>query len=113
MVRKPGMEAAFERMLLASRWLVAPIYLGLVLVLFLLLVIFVREILRQAPQVFTRDTERSILAVLTLIDLSLAGNLGLIVLFSGAENFVSKFDIDEATERPRWMGTVDSPASRS
>ena len=46
--------------------------------------------------------------MLTLIDLSLAGNLLLIVLFSGYENFVSKFDIDEPPRTgPRWMGTVD------
>ena len=48
-----------------------------------------------------------LLAVLTLIDLSLAGNLLLIVLFSGYENFVSRIDVGEARERPDWMGTVD------
>lgn len=107
MAGKPGFEVGFERMLFASRWLMAPIYLGLVLALFLLLVIFVREVLHYAPQAFAMDSETAILAVLTLIDLSLAGNLVLIVLFSGYENFVSKFDIDAATERPSWMGTVD------
>lgn len=107
MARKPGLEVAFERMLFASRWLMAPIYLGLVLALVMLLANFVREIAYYLPQAFTMDTETTILAVLTLIDLSLAGNLLLIVLFSGYENFVSKFDIDETTDRPGWMGTVD------
>ena len=55
----------------------------------------------------TLESEEVILAVLTLIDLSLAGNLLLIVLFSGYENFVSKFDLDPERERPAWMGTVD------
>src|SRR5690606_36053346 len=43
----------------------------------------------------------------TLVDLSLAGNLLLIVMFSGYENFVSKLDLDGETDRPPWMGTVD------
>jgi uncharacterized protein (TIGR00645 family) len=48
-----------------------------------------------------------ILSVLTLIDLSLAGNLVLIVIFSGYENFVSKIDTGDSEDRPSWMGTLD------
>jgi hypothetical protein len=44
---------------------------------------------------------------LTLIDLSLAGNLLLIVIFSGFENFVSKMDVGEHEDKPAWMGKVD------
>ena len=44
---------------------------------------------------------------LSLIDLSLAGNLVLIVIFSGYENFVSKIDAEGVVDRPAWMGTVD------
>ncbi|MDB5454267.1 MAG: hypothetical protein JWO33_2845, partial [Caulobacteraceae bacterium] len=40
-------------------------------------------------------------------DLSLAGNLVLIVIFSGYENFVSKIDVAAHEDRPDWMGTVD------
>ena len=45
--------------------------------------------------------------ILTLIDLSLAGNLLLIVIFSGFENFVSKMDVGEHEDKPAWMGKVD------
>jgi uncharacterized protein (TIGR00645 family) len=51
--------------------------------------------------------EDAILMALSLIDLSLAGNLLLIVIFSGYENFVSKIDTASHDERPEWMGTVD------
>ena len=51
--------------------------------------------------------EGAILLALTLIDLSLAANLVLIVIFSGYENFVSKIDIGDHEDRPEWMGTVD------
>ncbi len=107
MSQRSDLETRFERGLFAARWLMAPIYLGLVLALVMLLIVFVREILYYVPQIFVMESEQAILAVLTLIDLSLAGNLLLIVLFSGYENFVSKFELPETVDRPSWMGTVD------
>lgn len=104
---KPLIETRFERGLFASRWLMAPMYLGLIVSLAMLVVVFTRELIHYAPQAFTMTSEQVILVVLTLIDLSLAGNLLLIVLFSGYENFVSKLDIDDTADRPTWMGTVD------
>ena len=100
-------ERRFEKLLFASRWLMAPMYLGLVLALGMLLVVFMREIFYYVPQVMEMKGEDVILVVLTLIDLTLAANLLLIVLFSGYENFVSKFDFDTGADRPDWMGTVD------
>ena len=73
----------------------------------MLLVAFVRELLSWLPNILTMDTEQVILSVLTLIDLSLAGNLVLIVIFSGYENFVSKIDTEGSEDRPSWMGTLD------
>jgi uncharacterized protein (TIGR00645 family) len=73
----------------------------------MLLVIFMKELAYYAPQAFTMTADQGILAILTLIDLSLAANLLLIVLFSGYENFVSKLEIGETADRPDWMGTVD------
>jgi uncharacterized protein (TIGR00645 family) len=73
----------------------------------MLVIVFMRELIHYAPQAFTMTSEQVILVVLTLIDLSLAGNLLLIVLLSGYENFVSKLDISDTTDRPPWMGTVD------
>ena len=48
-----------------------------------------------------------LLTALGLIDLSLAGNLVVIVIFSGYENFVSKINTENAEDRPSWMGTLD------
>ena len=102
-----AVERGLERTLFASRWLMAPMYLGLVVALAMLVVVFLREVAYYAPQVLTLTADSSILVVLTLIDLTLAANLLLIVLFSGYESFVSKLDIGETTDRPAWMGTVD------
>lgn len=104
---KPDAEARFERVLFASRWLMAPMYFGLALSLAMLTFVFLRELAYYAPQVLTMSAEKTILVILTLIDLSLAANLLVIVLFSGYENFVSKLDIDAGEDRPGWMGKVD------
>jgi uncharacterized protein (TIGR00645 family) len=53
------------------------------------------------------NAEGAILMGLTLIDLSLSGNLMIIVIFSGYENFVSKIDTHGNVDRPSWMGSVD------
>lgn len=107
MSEKPRIEVQFEKGLFASRWLMAPMYLGLVLSLAMMTVVFVKQLYYYAQQAFTMTAEDAILAALTLIDLSLAANLLLIVLFSGYENFVSKLDITDTTDRPDWMGKVD------
>ena len=104
---KPLIETKFERGLYASRWLMAPMYLGLIVALAMLVVVFGKELFYYAPKILEMKAEDVILVVLTLIDLSLAGNLLLIVLFSGYENFVSKLDIADTTDRPPWMGSVD------
>ncbi len=107
MSEKPSLETTFERGLFASRWLMAPMYLGLVVSLAMLTVVFVKELAYYAPKVLSMTADQGILAILTLIDLSLAANLLLIVLFSGYENFVSKLDIVDTEDRPSWMGKVD------
>ncbi|GAB1364852.1 TIGR00645 family protein [Rhodobacter sp.] len=104
---KPSVEITFERTLFGSRWLMAPMYLGLSVSLGLLTVIFVKELFYYLPKTLELTADQAILAVLTLIDLTLAANLLVIVLFSGYENFVSKFDFDAGADRPGWMGKVD------
>jgi uncharacterized protein (TIGR00645 family) len=100
------LENLIERFLFNSRWLLAPFYVGLVFGLALLLFHFIVEFLHFAmmiPQATERDV---ILGVLGLIDLSFTGNLMLIVIFSGYENFVSRINVEEH-DRPDWMTKVD------
>ena len=104
---KPRLESILERGLFASRWLMAPFYVGLVVTLAAMLVVFFQELFRELPHVLSMTPEDAILMALTLIDLSLAANLLVIVTLSGYENFVSKIDTASHEDRPDWMGTVD------
>ncbi|WP_191062505.1 TIGR00645 family protein [Geminicoccus harenae] len=100
------LERSLERLMFASRWLMAPFYLGLIVALLMLLYTFLLETAHFVAGIHQMKETDVILMVLTLIDLSLAGNLVLIVIFSGYENFVSRIDVVDE-DRPPWMGTVD------
>ena len=104
---KPKLEVWLETGLYHSRWLMAPFYVGLVIALGALLVVFTNEAIHELSQLFVMTPNKAIMMALSLIDLSLAGNLLLIVIFSGYENFVSKIDVANDEDRPSWMGTVD------
>ena len=103
---KAALEHWLELIMFNARWLMAPFYLGLIVSLAILMFVFGYELIHGIPAALT-DPEEAIMLVLSLIDLSLAGNLLLIVIFSGYENFVSKIDTGDHEDRPQWMGTVD------
>lgn len=100
-------ERVLEKGLFASRWLMAPFYVGLVGTLFILLFSFMQELWHLIANITSLTQNDAILGVLSLIDISLAGNLLLIVIFSGYENFVSKIDFSDHKDRPEWHGSVD------
>jgi len=104
---KLDLEKRFEAMLFASRWLVAPIYAGLTLCLVMLLVLFVRYLVKIGAMLAVLTVHEAVLATLAFIDLALVANLVLIVIFTGYENFVSRLDLDDHVDRPAWLGKVD------
>ena len=104
------LELMGERAIFASRWLLAPIYLGLSISLLVLLVCFARELWHLASHVFSSSESDVILGVLALVDIALTASLLIIVIFSGYENFVSKIDHSAHTDWPEWMGTIDFTA---
>jgi uncharacterized protein (TIGR00645 family) len=100
-------EVMLEKFLFASRWLLAPFYVGLVAALVVLLVKAVQETWHFASKALTATESEVILGVQALIDLTLTGSLILIVIFSGYENFVSKIRHTEHEDWPEWMGKID------
>jgi uncharacterized protein (TIGR00645 family) len=96
-----------ERFLFASRWLLAPFYVFLVVSLLFLLIQCGQEMLHFVS--IMRDAKGTdvILAVLSLVDLTLTVSLIVIVIFSGYENFVSKIDVDDHPDWPEWMAKID------
>ncbi|TVO59314.1 TIGR00645 family protein [Denitromonas halophila] len=107
------MEKFFERTMYASRWLLAPIYLGLSLALLALGLKFFQEVFHVLPHVFSTPETDLILLVLSLIDMALVGGLLVMVMFSGYENFVSQLDIGDEAEKLNWLGKMDSSSLKN
>lgn len=105
--RTERVERGLEMVLFGSRWLMAPFYLLMVVALGMLLVKFTQESWHIVTHTLAMTESEAVLAVLSLIDITLTGNLLLMVLFAGYENFVSKMDIGNHEDRPDWMGKVD------
>ena len=102
------MERFIENAMYATRWLLAPIYIGLSLGLLALALKFFQEIIHILPNVFAMAESDLVLVLLSLIDMALVGGLLVMVMISGYENFVSQLDIDEHKEKLSWLGTMDS-----
>ncbi len=96
-----------ERAMFASRWLLAPIFLGLIVALLLLVVKFFQELVATVPHVLDMQTSELIVEVLSLVDLSLVANLLVMMMLAGYENFISGFVQTEGVFRPRWLGHID------
>jgi uncharacterized protein (TIGR00645 family) len=100
-------EHTAEKLMYNSRWVLAPIYMGLSLTLIALSVKFFQELYHFLPHLLIISEGELILKILSLIDLVLVGGMVVIVMFSGYENFVSRMDIGENTEKLEWLGTHD------
>jgi len=98
----------FEKGIFASRWILAPLYLCLVLTLPIIGLKFLQEFWHLLSHFNELTTQLMVIAVLELVDVVLVGNLLLMIIFAGYENFVSKIDVAaHHVDRPSWMGHID------
>ncbi len=90
--------------------------LSLAFIMIKVIQIFFHEIIYYDPatqgwiffQFFKSGLKDMLLFVLRLVDMALIGNLVLMIIFAGYENFVSKIDVArESEDKPAWMGKVD------
>ncbi len=99
--------AAIERILLASRWLLVPIYLGMVLLLGMLVFSFLVDIIHALPKLLQMSENNLVILTLSLIDLSLAANLVVLVVLSGYENFVTSIGSSAEGNAPIWLTDIN------
>lgn len=99
------LELMIETVILASRWLLVVFYLGLALALGVYAVSFAIKLWDFVSHVLTLDEAGSILKMLGLIDAALVASLVVMVIISGYENFVSRFDNEDTVH---WLGEIDA-----
>jgi uncharacterized protein (TIGR00645 family) len=102
------MERAIERLLFASRWILAPVYLGLSIALIALGIKFFMELFHLLTDVVSMGEADLVLILLGLVDMVLVGSLIVMVMFSGYENFVSRIDTSSDKDTLGWLGKLDS-----
>ena len=105
---KDKIEKLLEQSMFSSRWFMAPVYIVLSITLFIIMAKVVQTFVHELFHFFNMSMNELLLFVLHIIDLALIGNLVLMIIFAGYENFVSKIDVaKENVDKPDWMGKVD------
>ncbi len=99
-------EKKLEAGIFASRWLLAPFFIGLIVAILVLLVKFMKELGSLVMGAWSAGEYEAVISILTLVDTALIASLLLIIIFSGYENFVSKISVGGHEDRPAWMGRV-------
>src|SRR5690242_19157553 len=104
--RASTLERWLERVIFGSRWLLAPFYVGLAASLVVLLLKFAQQAFGLFLHAFGTEGDEITVGILSLIDISLLGNLLLMVIFGGYESFVSGLNVGGHQERLEWMGRI-------
>lgn len=99
------LELAIESIILASRWLLVVFYVGLAIALAIYALSFAKKLVEFATTIWVMNDTDTILKMLGLIDAALVASLVVMVIISGYENFVSRFD--GHGDQVHWLGTID------
>ncbi len=100
-------EATFESIVFASRWIQAPLYGGLIVAELLYAYKFLLELWEMVFHINKMDETVFMLGVLGLIDVTMVANLLTMVIIGGYATFVSKLDLEQHPDRPDWLTHVD------
>ncbi len=100
-------EAVFENVVFASRWIQAPLYAGLIVAELLYAYKFLVELWEMVVHIDKMEETVFMLGVLGLIDVTMVANLLTMVVIGGYATFVSKLDLEHHPDRPDWLTHVD------
>ncbi|WP_235500628.1 TIGR00645 family protein [Leifsonia sp. Root227] len=111
--RRPNApQRGISSLIFASRWLQAPLYLGLIVAQLIYVYVFMVELWHIAADVIAHPTHIEeadiMLAVLGLIDVVMIANLLIMVIIGGYETFVSRVNVDGHPDQPEWLSHVNA-----
>jgi uncharacterized protein (TIGR00645 family) len=99
---------AMEGFIFWSRWLQAPLYLGLIAAQGVYVYQFMHELIHLITKVGSLTENEVMLIVLGLIDVVMIANLLIMVIIGGYETFVSRLDLDNHPDQPEWLSHVNA-----
>jgi uncharacterized protein (TIGR00645 family) len=101
-------EKRIPQLIFASRWLQAPLYLGLVVVLGVYVYEFGVSLSHLVMQANTLNETTIMLHALDLIDVVMIANLLIMVIIGGYETFVSRLNLKAHRDSPDWLDEVNA-----
>ena len=107
-------EKLLEKTIFASRWLQAPLYIGLIVAQGIYVYQFFAELWHLLVFAFQHPSEVKdpstfiMLGVLGLIDVVMIANLLIMVIIGGYETFVSRLHLDDEEDQPEWLSHVNA-----
>lgn len=101
-------EAAFEKIIFASRWLQAPLYAGLIIGGILYAYKYIVELIHLCTSINELSETALMLGILTLVDITMVANLLIMVIIGGYSTFVSRLDIDNHEDKPEWLQKINA-----
>ena len=105
-MKKP--VALLEALIFGSRWLQAPLYLGLIAAQGVYVYQFMHELAILVTKAGSLNEAEVMLIVLGLIDVVMIANLLIMVIIGGYETFVSKLDLEGNPDQPEWLSHVNA-----
>lgn len=102
------MERAIDALIYNSRWLLLPVFVGLIIALAAFALSFIVTVFDFSLNVLSYDKDDMLLMLLTFVDKVLVAGLIVMVLIGGYENFVGKVYIAAGKNRLSWLGKVGS-----
>jgi uncharacterized protein (TIGR00645 family) len=99
---------ALEKFIFWSRWLQAPLYLGLIVAQGVYVYQFMHELLHLVTKTGSLSETEVMLIVLGLIDVVMIANLLIMVIIGGYETFVSRLDLEDNPDKPEWLSHVNA-----
>ena len=97
-----------ENFIFWSRWLQAPLYLGLIVAQGVYAYQFILELTHLVGKIGSLNDTDIMLIVLGLIDVVMIANLLTMVIIGGYETFVSRLDLEEHPDQPEWLSHVNA-----
>lgn len=95
-------------LIFSSRWLQAPLYIGLILAQCIYAYKFILELVHLVQNTHTMNENAIMLAVIGLIDVVMISNLLIMVIIGGYETFVSRLKMEDHPDSPEWLSHVNA-----
>lgn len=112
MPKSVSFKNSLGMLVFSSRWLQAPLYIGLIFALGAYVYRFIKELFHLFFELNASSDTFIMLGVLGLIDVVMIANLLIMVILGGYETFITSLGIEKHPDQPEWLDHLDAGAMK-